>query len=80
MNNKNKNENNMNAFKRLDDNTIVLDGLVWHTNPEKKQKFINTLTDDIALNVIVEGESYYPAAYAKGYETNYAMVREAKEQ
>ena len=70
----------MNTFKRLDEKTVIVDGLVWTTSPDKKQKFLNTLTDEMALNIIVEGESYYPASYAKGYDTHYALVKEAKEQ
>ena len=65
----------MNTFKRLNDTSVVVDGLVWTTNPEKAQRFFNTELETWALNIKVDEQTYYPATYYKGSETPYKLMK-----
>lgn len=50
------------SFKRLDSGKLLLDGLVWDTNPEKSIDIKNNETGGRVLSVKVDGMYYYPCA------------------
>lgn len=64
------------TMKRLDENTVVVDGLVWTTVHDKAQKFKNPDTGGWLLNIKIDGQSYYPAAVHKGSKTPYILIKE----
>ena len=66
----------MNTIKRLNETSVVVDGLVWTTNVDKAQKFYNTLDKSWALNIKIDEQTYYPATYHKGSSTHYLLVKE----
>lgn len=69
----------MNTFKRINETSVVVDGLVWTTNPEKAQRFYNTQSESWALNIKVDEQTYYPASYHKGSETPYKLMNVKEE-
>lgn len=66
----------MNTFRRIDEDTIVLDGLVWNTNAEKKQKFKHTETKEFAHNAIIGESVYYPVAFDRKTKSEYKLIKE----
>ena len=66
----------MNTIKRLNETSVVVDGLVWTTNVDKAQKFYNTQLETWAMNIKIDGQTYYPASYHKGAQTHYQLVKE----
>jgi len=66
----------MNTFRRIDEDTIVLDGLVWNTNAEKKQKFKHNETNELAHNAIIGEDVYYPVAFDRKSESDYRLIKE----
>ena len=48
-------------FKRLSDNKIALDGIIWDNRPEKAVEITNNETGGKLLSVRVEGIFFYPA-------------------
>lgn len=69
----------MNTIKRINETSVVVDGLVWTTNVDKAQKFYNTELETWAMNIRIDGQTYYPATYHKGSETPYQLIK-VKEQ
>jgi len=55
----------MNEFRKLDDGRIVLDGLVWGTNPDKAIEVKDVDNGFKVLNIKLDGTSYYPIGYDK---------------
>ena len=66
-----------NTMRRVNDNTIVLDGLIWTTNSDKIVK-IKNLDNGFRVNSIkVEGIVYYPAGIDKmGKNKSYSLIIE----
>ena len=54
-----------NTFRRIDENTVALDGLVYSTNTDKMVKILNTETDGKVFSVKVEDVYYYPIGFDK---------------
>ena len=54
-----------NTFRRIDENTVALDGLVYSTHSDKMIKILNTETDGKAFSVKVEDTYYYPIGFDK---------------
>lgn len=54
-----------NTFRRIDETTIVLDGLVYSTNTDKMIKVLNTETDNTVFSVKFEDIYYYPIGFDK---------------
>jgi len=52
-----------NTFRRVDENTIVLDGLIYSTHADKMIKVLNTDTDSKVFSIKVEDVSYYPIGF-----------------
>ena len=67
---------NQNTFKRLNETSIVIDGLIWTTNVDKAQKWKNPNTDTWLLNIVFEGQTYYPSTKYKGSETPFILIKE----
>ena len=55
----------MNEFRKLDDGRIVLDGLVWGTNPDKAIEIKDEVTGFKVHNIKLEETYYYPVGYEK---------------
>ena len=54
-----------NTMRRVDENTIVLDGLIYSTNTDKMIKVLNTETDGKVFSVKIEDTYYYPIGFDK---------------
>jgi len=54
-----------NTFRRIDETTVVLDGLVYSTNTDKMIEVLNTETDNKVFSVKVEDVYYYPIGFDK---------------
>lgn len=65
-----------NTFKRINETSIAVDGLVWTTNVDKAQKWYNPKTGTSLLNIVFEGQTYYPSTKYKGSDTDYILVKE----
>jgi hypothetical protein len=55
----------MNEFRKLDNDRIVLDGLVWDKNPDKAIEVKDEDNGFKVLNIKLDGISYYPVGYDK---------------
>ena len=55
----------MNEFRRLDDGRIVLDGLVWGTNPDKAIEVKDEDNGFKVHSIRLEETYYYPVGYDK---------------
>ena len=55
----------MNEFRKLDDGRIVLDGLVWGTNPDKAIEVIDPDNGFKVHSIRLEEQYYYPIGYDK---------------
>jgi hypothetical protein len=55
----------MNEFRKLDNDRIVLDGLVWDKNPDKAIEVKDEDNGFKVLNIKLDGISYYPIGYDK---------------
>lgn len=55
----------MNEFRTLEDGRIVLDGLVWSSNPDKAIELTDPDNGFKVFNIKLDGVSYYPVAYDK---------------
>lgn len=54
-----------NTFRRIDENTVALDGLVYSTHSDKMIKILNTESDNKVFSVKVEDTYYYPIGFDK---------------
>lgn len=54
-----------NTMRRVDENTIVLDGLIFSTNTDKMIKISNTEDGGKVFSIKVEGIYYYPIGFDK---------------
>lgn len=50
----------MNEFKRLEDGRIVLDGLVWNSNPDKAIELTDPDNGFKVHSIKIDGTYYYP--------------------
>jgi len=53
-------EETMNTMKRLSDDRIALDGLVWCNSPEKAIEIRSELTGNKVHSIKLDGVYYYP--------------------
>ena len=64
-----------NTFRRIDENTVALDGLIYSTNADKMIKVLNTDTDGKVYSVKVEDVYYYPIGFDKtNRKKNYVEI------
>jgi hypothetical protein len=64
-----------NTFRRIDENTVALDGLIYSTNTDKMIKVLNTDTDGKVFSVKVEDVYYYPVGFDKNNrKKNYVQI------
>lgn len=70
-----------NTFRRIDENTVALDGLVYSTNTDKMIKILNTETDGKVFSVKVEDTYYYPIAFDKvNRSKKYVQIMDKEKQ
>jgi len=50
------------SFRRVSETKIVVDGILWGTDPEKATEIRNNETGGKLLSVKLEGVYYYPYA------------------
>ena len=50
------------SFKRVSETKVVLDGILWGTDPEKANDIRNNETGAKLLSIKLEGTYYYPYA------------------
>lgn len=55
----------MNEFRKLDDGRIVLDGLVWGTNPDKAIEIKDEDNGFKVHSIRLDGQYYYPVGFDK---------------
>lgn len=53
------------TFKRLDENRIVVDGIVWTIDTEKAIEIINPATGNKMHSIVLDEVHYYPSAIYK---------------
>ena len=64
-----------NTFRRIDENTVALDGLIYSTNADKMIKVLNTDTDGKVFSVKVEDVYYYSIGFDKiNSKKNYVEI------
>jgi hypothetical protein len=54
-----------NTFRRVDENTIVLDGLIWTSNADKGVRVKNNDSGMIVHSIKLEETNYYPMGIDK---------------
>ena len=66
-----------NTFKRLDENRIALDGIIWDNRPEKSIKISNLDSGNMVHSINVQDIFYYPASFDKDNRNKkYAQIIE----
>jgi hypothetical protein len=50
------------SFRRVSQSKVVVDGILWGTDPEKATEIINNETGGKLLSIKLEGTYYYPYA------------------
>jgi hypothetical protein len=50
------------SFRRVSESKIVVDGILWGTDPEKATEIKNNETGGRLLSIKLEGTYYYPYA------------------
>jgi hypothetical protein len=55
----------MNEFRKLDNDRIVLDGLVWDKNPDKAIEVKDEDNGFKVYSIRLDGQYYYPVGYDK---------------
>lgn len=64
-----------NTFRRIDENTIALDGLIYSIHADKMIKIMNTDTDGKVFSIKLEDVSYYPIGFDKNNrKKNYVQI------
>ena len=64
-----------NTFRRIDENTVALDGLIYSIHSDKMIKILNTDTDGKVFSVKVEDVYYYPIGFDKNNrKKNYVQI------
>jgi len=70
-----------NTFRRIDETTVVLDGLVYSTNTDKMIEVLNTETDNKVFSVKVEDVYYYPIGFDKNNRVKkYVQIMDKEKQ
>jgi hypothetical protein len=66
-----------NTMKRLDENRIAADGLIWDNRADKAIKVGNLDSGHIVHSIKLEGISYYPVGMDKNNRNkNYVQIIE----
>jgi hypothetical protein len=64
-----------NTFRRIDENTVALDGLIYSINTDKMIKVLNTDTDGKVFSIKIEDVNYYPIGFDKNNrKKNYVQI------
>lgn len=71
----------MNTFKRVDENRIELDGLVWDCRAEKSVKVKDNDNGFMVHSIKVEEVAYYPTGIDRSNKTkSYSAIVERQPQ
>ena len=66
-----------NTFRRVDENVVVLDGLIWNSNPDKSIRIKNNDNDSMVHSIKIEETYYYPAGIDKNNKNkSYSIIVE----
>ena len=66
-----------NTFRRVDENVIVLDGLIWNSNPDKGINIKNNDNGFMVHSIKLEDVYYYPAGVDKNNKNkSYSVIIE----
>jgi hypothetical protein len=66
-----------NTFRRVDENVVVLDGLVWNSNPDKSVRIKNNDNGFEVHSIKVEETYYYPTGIDKNNKNkSYSVIIE----
>jgi hypothetical protein len=66
-----------NTMRRIDENQIALDGIVWDNRPDKSIKVKNLESGDMVHSVRLGETYYYPTAFDKvNKNKNYLQIIE----
>lgn len=64
-----------NTLKRIDENQIIADGIIWDNRADKAIRVKNLLTDNIIHSIKLEDVYYYPVALDKNNKNkNYIHI------
>lgn len=64
-----------NTLKRIDENQIIADGIIWDNRTDKAIRVKNLLTDNIIHSIKLEDVYYYPVALDKNNKNkNYIHI------
>jgi hypothetical protein len=63
-----------NTMRRIDENRIALDGIIWDNRADKAIKVKNIESDNFVHSVKLEGVGYYPVSIDK-YNRNKKYVQ-----
>jgi hypothetical protein len=64
-----------NTFRRIDENTVALDGLIYSIHTDKMIKVLNTDTDEKVFSIKIEDVYYYPIGFDKNNrKKNYVQI------
>ena len=66
-----------NTMRRIDENRIALDGIIWDNRADKAIKVKNIESDNFVHSVKLEGVGYYPVSFDKDNRNkNYVQIIE----
>jgi hypothetical protein len=66
-----------NTMKRIDENRISADGLIWDNRSDKSIKVKNLASGHNVHSIVLEGVSYYPTSIDKNNKNkNYIQIIE----
>jgi hypothetical protein len=66
-----------NTFRRVDENVIVLDGLIWNNNPDKAINIKNNDNGFMVHSIKLEDVYYYPTGIDKNNKKkSYSVIVE----
>ena len=54
-----------NTMRRIDENRIALDGIIWDNRADKAIKVKNLESDNFVHSIKLEGVGYYPVSFDK---------------
>jgi L-ribulose-5-phosphate 3-epimerase UlaE len=68
-----------NTFRRVDENTVVLDGLIWTSNTDKSIRVKNNDSGMFVHSIKLEDKHYYPFGIDRNNKKkSYSVIVENK--
>jgi hypothetical protein len=66
-----------NTFRRVDESVVVLDGLIWNSNPDKSIRIKNNDSGFVVHSIQLENVYYYPSGIDKNNKNkSYSVIIE----